>query len=76
MNKIDALIEDAKADGMEVRRDSGTTLIVAKRDRRSGRVSRGLVIYSDGTAFDATVRPDVAKGIRSAATMRKILGLH
>jgi hypothetical protein len=75
MSKRAALIADAKAAGYDVIAD-GTTLRIVRMDRRSkGRPLRGIVLYETGTAFDATVDLSVARGMRSYADMRKVLGI-
>jgi hypothetical protein len=71
-NKL-ALMDDARKAGYVVSSHSGHVDIV-KRDRR-GRLISGIVVYENGTAFDATVDLSVARGIRSYAAMRKVLGI-
>jgi hypothetical protein len=69
------LIDDARDAGFAVTigDDSSPTTIL--RTSKRGRTTKGLMIYPDGTAFDATVRLDVARGLRSYADMRAVLGL-
>jgi len=69
------LIEDARAAGFEVKQDSDGTVSIVKIHRGTGRPIRGLVIYPNGTAFDATVDLSVARGFRSYKAMRSVLGL-
>jgi len=65
------LLKDARAAGFTVAHEGGNTTIL--RHSKTGRILRGLVIYADGTAYDATVRLDVARGLRSYADMRAVL---
>ncbi len=51
---------------------SGSAVEITKRTPRT---VTGIVLYENGTAFDVTVDLSVAKGIRSYAEMRKLLGL-
>lgn len=65
------LLTDATAAGFTVAHESGRTTIL--RHSKTGRLLRGLVIFDDGTAVDATVRLDCARGLRSYADMRAVL---
>ena len=67
------LLTDAEAAGFTVTHESSRTTIL--RHSKTGRLLRGLVIFDDGTAVDATVRLDVAKGLRSYADMRAVLNI-
>ncbi len=51
---------------------SGKSVEITKRTPRT---ITGIVLYENGTAFDASVDLSVARGIRSYAEMRKLLGL-
>jgi len=72
-NKKD-LIESARNAGFEIRYDDEGAVYIRKR-YANGKISRGLVIYADGTAIDLTLDLSVAKGIRSYKTMRGLLKL-
>ncbi len=65
------LLTDAQAAGFTVTHEGERTTIL--RRSKTGRLLQGLVIYADGTAYDATVRLDVARGLRSYADMRAVL---
>ena len=69
------LISDAKAAGFTVTLGDDVSPTTILRTSKSGRITRGLVIFAEGTAYDATVRLDVARGLRSYADMRAVLGL-
>jgi len=72
----DRLIRDAESAGYSVEKSSSTgRILLVKRHGGHGRVTRGLVLYPDGTAVDATLDLTVAKGVRSYKAMRRILGL-
>jgi hypothetical protein len=64
-----SLIEDAKRAGYTVADKGAAGIWITTR-------GVGLIIYPDGTAFDASVRLDVAKGIRAYKDMRRILGIE
>jgi|SRR5215510_835240 len=70
----DALYADARAAGFLVYGLDGRWFI-ERTHKRTGAALQGIVIYPDGTAFDSTVRLDLAKALRSDAAMRRVLGL-
>lgn len=65
------LLNDAIAAGYTIERDGSEFLIV----KRTKRTASGLRLCEDGTAFDLSLRLDVAKGLRSYKSMRKVLGV-
>ena len=67
------LLTDAQAAGYTVTHEGERTAILRKS--KTGRILAGLIVYADGTAYDATVRLDVAKGLRSYADMRAVLNI-
>lgn len=70
------IIESAELAGLTVRRAaSGSVLIVAKVDGRSGNITRGVTLYPDGVAIDASVDLSVARGVRRLASVRAMLRL-
>jgi hypothetical protein len=69
------LIDDAKAAGFTVVTSESGVVRIRKTHKGNGRVLRGLDLYPDGTAIDATLDLSVAKGVRSYADMRAILGV-
>lgn len=71
---LEKLLGDAKAAGYTVRVDGAGNIDIFK-STVTGRIVQGLVLYPDGTAFDATVDLSVTKGIRSYKEMRMVLGL-
>ena len=72
-SKFDQLLEDAEEAGFEVTNEDDGSVLVAKFDKRTGRVLRGIQRFANGTAVDAWLSPEVQKGIISVAVMRDIL---
>jgi hypothetical protein len=69
------LVRDARAAGFEVRESVTGRLAILRRTPVTRKVLRGLILYPDRTGFDARVAPGVAKGLRSDADLRRVLGL-
>lgn len=69
------IIEDAKAQGCEVREDGSAVQVIARRHRGTGRILCGMILYPYGTAIDMTVEPAIAKGVRRLDQVRNTLGL-
>lgn len=69
------IIEDARAQGCEIREDGPAVQVIARRHKGTGRVLCGMVLYPSGTAFDMTVDASIAKGVRRLRTVRDTLGL-
>jgi hypothetical protein len=71
---------DAMAAGYTVSQEAGGGATITRRAKPTrnypkGRVLAGIRIYEDGTAFRMDVDLTVAAGMRSYATMRKVLRL-
>ena len=73
--KREQFLVDCVDAGLEVAQAGGIVFVIHTRHARTHKVLRGVVLHENGTGFDATVRCDVAKGLRSYDDMRKILGL-
>jgi len=73
--RLQQLVDEAKSAGFTITKDPDGTIKIVKRHGGHGRPIRGLVIFPNGTAFDATVDLSVARGIRSYKAMRSVLGL-
>lgn len=69
-----SLIEDAEAAGFTAKVDADGQVAITKKVGR-WRKDVGLVVYGCRTAFDVTVAPNVAKGLRSYKDMRIVLGI-
>ncbi len=69
------LIQDAESAGFTVTLGDEISPMTILRISKLGRITQGLIIYPEGTAYDATVRLDVARGLRSYADMRAVLHL-
>ncbi|CAE6795140.1 hypothetical protein R70006_05037 [Paraburkholderia domus] len=70
-----AVVEDAIAAGYSARYSDTCVDLVRHSAHAKPRLLRGLRIYANGSAFDATLDLSVAVAMRSAADMRAILGL-
>jgi len=69
------LLADAREAGYRITtREDGYTEII-RLHRGTNKPLRGLILYPDGTGFDATVDLSAAKGMRSYAEFRAVLGL-
>ena len=67
------LVSDAREAGYTVFVTLHTVTMCTYTKR--GAVRRGLVLYGCGTAYDLTVAPSHARGLRSFVDMRAILRL-
>jgi hypothetical protein len=72
---IAAIAAAALAVGYTVRETPSGSVEIYKRHRRNNTVIRGVVIFPNGTALDATVPLSSAKAIRTHAGIRAVLGL-
>jgi len=71
-----AVVTDAAVAGFTVTIVAGHVEVIKYSAHVRPRIVCGLIIYPDGTALDITVgRLDCARAIRSAADMRRVLGL-
>ncbi len=73
--RLQALIEDARKAGYEIKTEPNGTVAIFRKHKGTGTILQGLLIHPNGTAIDSSVRPDIAKGLRSFGDMRKVLGL-
>lgn len=69
------MIEEAQKAGYTVRWHEGCVDVIRLTNHAKPRVSRGLRIWANGSAFDFTMDLSVAKSIRNVDDQRKMLGL-
>ena len=70
------LVLDAQAAGYTVRNDHDMCVDIVKLSKHAKpRVVRGLRIWADGNAIDATIDLSVAKSIKTQKAWREFLGI-
>ncbi|MHC4776946.1 MAG: hypothetical protein ACYTFG_00065 [Planctomycetota bacterium] len=70
------LLEDARRAGYQVQVAEEGHIEIVRRHARTGAILHGLVIYPNGTGFDAAVPLSVARGMRSYRDFRSTLKLQ